>query len=356
MRKEVFVNLKEKAYNIIIEKGLVDKAADEIKKVFKGERIFIITDDNVAPFYLEKLTDNLSENYSVSSEILENGEKTKSIRSLERLYDRLIDEGITRKDLIITLGGGVIGDLGGFAASTYLRGVDFVQIPTTLLSQVDSSVGGKVAVTIKKGKNLVGNFYQPKLVLIDPEVLETLDYRTLKDGFMEVIKYGLIFDADFFEFLSKLDTREKIMENIEEIVYRCCDFKRMIVEVDEKDTGERMKLNFGHTLAHGIEAYYNYMRYTHGEAVGIGMYEITKLSEEKGLTKKGTADRIKRVLESLDMTYDINAAVNPDILVHVASDKKSEGKLINLILLEKAGSCFIYKTGSDFFTDNQKRD
>ena len=349
MRRKLHVNLGENSYDILIEKGLLKKASEEISEVFKGSRVFVITDDKVAPHYLEALEKELEKRYEVSHIILENGEKTKAISSLEPIYSALIDFGLTRKDLIITLGGGVIGDLGGFVASTFLRGVDFIQVPTTLLSQVDSSVGGKVAVNLKKGKNLVGSFYQPRLVLIDPDVLDTLDYRTLKDGFMEVVKYGCIFDADFFEMLEGLSTREAIMDRIEEIVYRCCDFKRIVVEEDERDTGERMKLNFGHTLAHGIEAFYRYEKYTHGEAVGIGMHEITKLSERKGLTKPGCADRIRRIMENLDMDFDIGAAENEEILSHVKSDKKMEGSTLNVILLEDIGKCFIYRTDTDFF-------
>lgn len=352
MAKSIHVNLGEKSYDIVIKENILNSLSDEIKKVYDGDKLFIITDDIVAKFYLDSVVKNLkSANFKVDYIILPNGEKTKSISSLEPIYNALLDFKMTRKDMIITLGGGVIGDLGGFIASTFLRGIDFIQIPTTLLSQVDSSVGGKVAIDLKKGKNLVGSFHQPKKVIIDTNVLQTLSTRNIKDGLAEVIKYGLIFDKDFFEFLLKLKTREDILENIEHIVYTSCNLKRIIVEEDEKDTSERMKLNFGHTLAHGIEAYYNYEKYTHGEAVGIGMYEITKHSEKLGLTPKGVSEKIKDILSNFDMEYDINAISNEQILSHISSDKKNEGKVLNVILLSEIGKCYIHKTNIDFFKE-----
>lgn len=352
MSKKLHVNLLDKSYDIIIKKGLLSEISEEIKNIYSGKKLFIITDDIVAKFYLKKVVSNLSENgFLVDYIILPNGESAKSLSSLEPIYNKLIDFKMTRKDMIITLGGGVIGDLGGFVASTFLRGINFIQVPTTLLSQVDSSVGGKVAIDLKKGKNLVGSFHQPKLVLIDTDVLNTLETRTIKDGFMEVLKYGLIFDKEFFDFLYNLKTREDILNNIEHIVYTSCDHKRRVVEEDERDTGERMKLNFGHTLAHGIEAYYNYEKYTHGEAVGIGMYEITKLSEEKGLTKNGTSEKIKDLLLDLNMEYNINAVNNNEILSHISADKKNEGNVLNVILLNDIGNCYIHKTNIDFFKD-----
>lgn len=352
MSKTLHVNLGKNSYDIIIEKGLINRASEEIKKVYKGNKIFIITDDIVAGLYLDKVIENLKEfGFSVDYIIMKNGESSKSLSSLEEIYNALIDFKVTRKDMIVTLGGGVIGDLGGFVASTFLRGVDFIQIPTTLLAQVDSSVGGKVAIDLKRGKNLVGSFYQPKLVLIDTDVLNSLDERTVRDGLAEVIKYGLIFDKDFFDFLYSLDGIYDIFDNIEDIVYTCCNHKRMIVEEDEKDTGERMKLNFGHTLAHGIEAYYNYKKYTHGEAVAIGMYEITSYAEKKGLTPKGISEKIKEILLKFHMEYDIDAISNDDILSHVSADKKNEGSVLNLILLKDIGKCYIYKTNTEFFKE-----
>ena len=290
---ELIVDLKERSYPIIIEKGLIDKISEKVKNVYKGKKIFILTDENVNKYYGKKVVSALSEYFDVKLVSLKAGEETKNFNTLPMVYNELLDFNLTRSDLIITLGGGVIGDLGGFVASSYLRGIDFIQVPTSLLAQVDSSVGGKVAVDLERGKNLVGSFYHPKAVLIDPEVLNTLDNRFFIDGMAEVIKYGCIKDKMFFEFLYEMENNSDVIDNMERVIHKCCDIKRIVVESDEKDKGERMLLNFGHTLGHAIEQYYNYTKYTHGEAVAIGMYEITKISEAKGLTVKGTAERIK---------------------------------------------------------------
>ncbi|EKY26424.1 putative 3-dehydroquinate synthase [Clostridium celatum DSM 1785] len=263
------------------------------------------------------------------------------------VYNELLDFNLTRSDLIITLGGGVIGDLGGFVASSYLRGIDFIQVPTSLL-EVDSSVGGKVAVDLERGKNLVGSFYHPKAVLIDPEVLNTLDNRFFIDGMAEVIKYGCIKDKMFFEFLYEMENNSDVIDNMERVIHKCCDIKRIVVESDEKDKGERMLLNFGHTLGHAIEQYYNYTKYTHGEAVAIGMYEITKISEAKGLTVKGTAERIKEILIKYNLPYKMDVNIE-EILDTINLDKKKLGKSLNLIILKEIGNSEIYKTTTEFF-------
>ena len=204
---------------------------------------------------------------------------------------------LTRSDLVIALGGGVIGDLAGFAAASYLRGVKLIQIPTSLLAQVDSSVGGKVAVDLPQGKNLVGAFYHPKMVLIDPDVLDTLPQHFINDGMGEVIKYGCIKDAELFNSLCSHSSFEDLKADLTDVITRCVDIKREVVEADQFDKGERMLLNFGHTLAHTIEQHYNYERESHGEAVGIGMYQITKIAEEKGLTAPRCAEKIKKALD-----------------------------------------------------------
>ena len=235
MKRNLFVDLKENSYNILIEKGLLSKLGEELKKIYFGEKIFIITDENVDKYYGDKVKDELDKaGYKTRKMVLTPGEETKSFSTLPSIYNELLDFKLTRKELIITLGGGVIGDLGGFAASTFLRGISFVQIPTSLLAQVDSSVGGKGAVDLEKGKNLVGSFYQPKAVFIDPDVLNTLPEKFYKDGMAEVIKYGCIKDRDFFYMLKSLKSREEVMNNIEDILYKCCYIKKSVVEIDEK--------------------------------------------------------------------------------------------------------------------------
>ncbi|MCE9654995.1 3-dehydroquinate synthase [Clostridium celatum] len=345
---ELIVDLKERSYPIIIEKGLIDKISEKVKNVYKGKKIFILTDENVNKYYGKKVVSALSEYFDVKLVSLKAGEETKNFNTLPMVYNELLDFNLTRSDLIITLGGGVIGDLGGFVASSYLRGIDFIQVPTSLLAQVDSSVGGKVAVDLERGKNLVGSFYHPKAVLIDPEVLNTLDNRFFIDGMAEVIKYGCIKDKMFFEFLYEMENNSDVIDNMERVIHKCCDIKRIVVESDEKDKGERMLLNFGHTLGHAIEQYYNYTKYTHGEAVAIGMYEITKISEAKGLTVKGTAERIKEILIKYNLPYKMDVNIE-EILDTINLDKKKLGKSLNLIILKEIGNSEIYKTTTEFF-------
>ena len=350
MKKNLFVDLKENSYNILIEKGLLNKLGEELKNIYFGEKIFIITDENVDKYYGSKVKDELDKiGYKTRKMVLAPGEKTKSFSTLPSIYNELLDFKLTRKELIITLGGGVIGDLGGFVASTFLRGVSFIQIPTSLLAQVDSSVGGKVAVDLEKGKNLVGSFYQPKAVFIDPDVLNTLPEKFYKDGMAEVIKYGCIKDRDFFYMLKSLKSREEVMNNIEDILYKCCYIKKSVVERDEKDLGERMLLNFGHTLGHAIEKYYNFTGYSHGEAVAIGMYNISLKSEDEGITEKGVAEEIKEILINYDLPYKVDIKDNNKIIYNISLDKKNIGNVLKVILLKSIGESIIYDTTSDFF-------
>ena len=346
---ELKVDLKDRSYQIIIEKGLINRVSEEISRVYKGKKIFIITDDNVNKYYGGKISEELKKNgFEVNLLSLKPGEETKNFNTLPIVYNELLDFNLTRSDLIIALGGGVIGDLAGFVASTYLRGIDFVQIPTSLLAQVDSSVGGKVAVDLDRGKNLVGSFYHPKCVLIDPEVLNTLDNRFFIDGMAEVIKYGCIKDKQFFDYLEKMENKKQLINNMELVIHKCCDIKRQVVENDEKDRGERMLLNFGHTLGHAIEQYYNYTKYSHGEGVAIGMYVISKISEEKGLTKKGTSQRIKDILVKYNLPYELDVNIE-ETLEAINLDKKKLGNDLNVIILKEIGSSEIYKTTAEFF-------
>ncbi|MBE6063756.1 MAG: 3-dehydroquinate synthase [Clostridium butyricum] len=348
--EKLIVDLGERSYPIIIEKGLLDKINIEIEKVFNGGKIFVLSDKNVAAYYGERVVKCLEKaGYEVKLMVLEPGEETKSINTLPLIYNELLDFKLTRSDLIITLGGGVIGDIGGFAASTFLRGVSFVQIPTSILAQVDSSVGGKVAVDLDRGKNLVGSFYHPKLVLIDPKVLYTLDERFYRDGMAEVIKYGCIKDREFFYFLKGLKNKEEVMNNIEKVIHKCCYIKKGVVEKDERDTGERMLLNFGHTLGHAIEAYYDFKKFSHGEAVAIGMYEISRISEKRGITKEGTADTIKEILIQYGLPYQVEINEKSVILDTISLDKKNIDNVLKVVLLKSIGKSFLEKTNVEFF-------
>jgi 3-dehydroquinate synthase len=345
------VNLGENSYPIYIENGALNKLPDLIKTNIKTDKIAIISDENVYGIYGENIKSSLEKcGYQVKSIVLSPGEKTKSFNTLPYIYNELLEFKLTRSDLIIALGGGVIGDLAGFVASTFLRGVSFIQVPTSLLAQVDSSVGGKVGVDLEKGKNLVGSFYHPKMVVIDPIVLNTLSDRFLKDGLAEVIKYGCIKDKELFIKLKNMKDLDALKSNIESIIFTCCDIKRKVVEEDEKDKGERMLLNFGHTLGHAIEQYYNYEKYSHGEGVAIGMYEIMKVAARKSLVNSKVSEEIKEILVKYGLPYSLEDENKNQLIEVIKLDKKFLNDSLNLILLKDIGESYIYKTTDDFFT------
>lgn len=342
--KKLKINIPGYEYFVHIQDGIIDKIGSMIKDIFKGKRICIITDGNVDKFYGSTVENSLKgEGFEVYKIVVEPGEKSKSFETLMGLYDKLIDFKITRSDLIVALGGGVVGDLSGFCAATYLRGIHFVQIPTSLLAQIDSSIGGKVAVDLPRGKNLVGSFYHPKAVFIDPNVLRTLDRRYLNDGMGELIKYSLIRDREMFKRLMEIEDYEELYRSFDSLIYRCCDIKRDIVERDEHDNGERMILNFGHTIGHSIEKLKGYSGISHGEAVAEGMYEITKSSERNGLTKEGTAEKIKVLLNKYGLQAESCLPINEELIESMAVDKKNRGNNINLILIKDIGESFIHK-------------
>lgn len=349
---KMVVDLKEHRYPIYIERGILNRVTERILEVYQGKKIVIISDDSVYSYYGETLKKHLSTRFECYEVVISHGEASKSIHTLPELYSKLLQAKISRTDLIIALGGGVVGDLAGFVAATYLRGVKFVQIPTSILAQVDSSVGGKVAVDLPEGKNLVGAFYQPQMVIIDPDVLDTLPERYIIDGMGEVIKYGCIKNAKLFDELEACGSYEKLKNRIADIVYACVDIKRMVVEEDEFDFGERILLNFGHTLAHAIEQYHHYERESHGEAVAIGMYQITKIAEEKGLTKKGSADRIKKVLTSYGLPIEAGIPMC-ELTEAMKLDKKNLNNQLKVVLLHEIGNSYVHATDVDFFI-NQK--
>jgi len=342
--KRLNINLDKNKYDILIENDIINNAGYEISNIYQESNIAVITDENVYKLYGEALKESLVKyDFKINFIIVKPGEASKCMDTLKSVYTSLAGYGITRGDLIIALGGGVVGDLAGFAASTYLRGIDYVQIPTTLLAQIDSSIGGKVAVNLEEGKNLIGSFYHPKIVLIDPSALNSLPDKFIKDGLGEAVKYGCINDKELFNILNEIKSKKELFENIENIIFKCCNIKKQAVELDEKDKGIRMLLNFGHTLGHAIEKYYNYVDYSHGEAISIGMYNITRKSEELGYTKQGTADEIKNILTNLDINYKLPNVNMETIRNSVNLDKKNISGCINLILLKEIGNAYIEK-------------
>jgi 3-dehydroquinate synthase len=347
---ELKVDLKHHQYSIQIEKGSFNKILSYIEPVYKGQKIMIISDERVYSFYGELIKNQLSLHYEVSIIILPCGEKSKHFKTLETIYEHCIKTKLTRSDLIIALGGGVIGDLAGFIAATYLRGISFIQLPTSLLAQVDSSVGGKVAVDLDLGKNLVGAFHHPDLVVIDSNVLKTLEPKYLHDGMGEVIKYGCIKSLSLFEKLESYQDYVELLKNIDDVIYECINIKKIVVENDEKDFGDRLILNFGHTIAHAIEKFYHYETYSHGEAVGLGMLRITKEAIKKGLSPNGIDQRIENLLLKYQLPIDCEV-LNHQLLEAITIDKKNFDSKLNLIILEKIGKSKIIKTNIDFFKE-----
>lgn len=346
--KQLTVRLPGREYNILIQRGILDDAGARVKAACpKAVRLFVVTDSTVGPLYQDRVRKSLTEaGFRTVFHTVPTGEASKSPRELARLWESMMDFGLTRTDAVAALGGGVVGDLAGFAAATILRGVDFVQIPTTLLAQVDSSVGGKVAVDLEHGKNLAGAFWQPRLVLMDPQVLGTLGDRTFADGMAEVIKYGCILDAEFYTFLEQRPSRGEIMADIEHVLYTCCDLKRGVVTQDERDTGLRMLLNFGHTLGHAYELAGRYETWTHGQAVAAGMVKAAQLGTALGITPAGTAERIGALLGCFGLPLSIPCA-HRDYAAAVGLDKKGAGDCISLILLERLGRAVPHPMGKN---------
>jgi 3-dehydroquinate synthase len=346
MQNKVSVSLSDRSYEILIGENAIQNLP-QFLAARKYSKIFIITDRNVADLHLDKLQELVPNAEKI---ILDAGEQTKSFAALEKTCEEILAKGIDRKSLIIAFGGGVIGDLSGFIASILLRGIDFIQVPTTLLSCVDSSVGGKTAVNSKSGKNLIGSFYQPKLVICDLNFLKTLDGREMKSGYAEVVKYGLITDMNFFEFLEK--NYHKIFEHdaeiIAQIIKRSCEIKAEIVGRDEKESGERALLNFGHTFGHIFETETNYSNEVlHGEAVALGMVMAAKMSQEFGFISQDDFLRILSHFQHCDLTVSprqVRENWNEENLTkHLFKDKKHEDKKLTFILLRKLGAASVEK-------------
>lgn len=324
--------------DIHIETGLLASAGEVISEVFSPSRVHIVTDATVAPLYLQSLAGQFA--LPVSHTIVPSGEEHKRLATIETIYRDLLENGMTRKDLVIALGGGVVGDMTGFAAATFLRGISLCQIPTTLLAQVDSSVGGKTGVDLPEGKNLVGAFYQPRLVLIDPAVLSTLPDAVFADGMAEVVKYGYIANKTILDMVSESDYKQKI----EPIIAECVKIKRDIVAIDERDTGLRMILNFGHTIGHAAEKLANYTALTHGQAVAIGMVAATRLAAKRG--EPDLSQPLIALLHRLglptDLTHDREAVYRA-----LLSDKKKFGAVVNFIFVREPGRAEITPLDAD---------
>jgi len=344
---KIKLDLGERSYDILVGKNSIKYLADFLEKN-NYSKIFLLADENAIKHHGSSVDKVLGDYQKI---IIPSGEAVKSFHFLEKICEEILHKGIDRKSLIIAFGGGVVGDFAGFIASILLRGIDFVQIPTTLLSMVDSSVGGKVAINSKFGKNLIGSFYQPKLVICDLNFLSSLPSRQIKSGYGEIIKYGLIFDYDFFEYLEK--NYQQIF-NLDEdalklAITRSCEIKAEIVGRDEKESNERALLNFGHTFGHVFEVETNYSgELFHGEAVALGIVMAAKMSFNLGMILENDFWRIKDHLDNCGFVTDykmIRGNWNYDnLILHLYKDKKNEHRNLTFILLQEIGRAVIKKS------------
>jgi len=339
---KVDVALAERSYSIHIGSGLLAKL-DELCRPFVAERhVVIISDSRVAPLYLAKVESALKPSaLRVDSIVVDEGEKSKSISQCDQLWQQMIELPSDRKSVVVALGGGVVGDLAGFAAAGFARGIDFIQIPTSLLAQVDSSVGGKTGVNLPQAKNMVGAFWQPKTVVIDVDVLDTLDDRNYRAGLAEVIKYGLIMDADLFARIEeKMDSILKRESDIViELIQRCCQCKADVVAEDEKETsGRRAILNYGHTVGHAIEAVCGYGEYLHGEAIAIGMVVEAEMAKSLGMVDEKFCVRQKAIFESAGLPVACPSGKESEMLEAMTRDKKVAAGKLSFILPTELGT------------------
>jgi len=344
--KKVKVPLADRSYDIQVGPGMIDRLGAACRRLDLGRRCAVISDHTVASLYETAIVDSLRKaNFDPVVMRVPPGEKSKSLNVAQSCYDRLARERLERNSFVVALGGGVVGDVAGFVAATYLRGVGFVQVPTTLLAQVDSSVGGKVGVNLRAGKNLVGAFYQPRLVMCDLNTLRTLPERELKAGLAEVIKYGIIADAKLFARLEKDLSKLLSLDppTLAAVVARCCEIKAEVVGQDEKEGGHRAILNYGHTIGHAIENSAGYGRYLHGEAISIGQVAASYLSEWLRGFPRSEAERVRHLLAAtgLPVEMSLSAARREKLLAAMKLDKKVSGGQVRFVLADALGQAVI---------------
>ncbi|MGI6685053.1 MAG: 3-dehydroquinate synthase [Bacillota bacterium] len=342
--RQVKVPLGERSYQIDIGSGNLSRIALRIRDLGLKGKFLIVTNTKVEPLYGELISEALKEEgFSVHKIVLPDGENYKNLDSAVRIYDQAIAAGLDRYSCIIALGGGVVGDLAGFAAATYMRGINFIQVPTTLLAQVDASVGGKVAVNHSKGKNIIGAFYQPKLVLIDVATLNTLPPGEIRSGLAEVIKYGIISDQNLFSDLEEHLFHSLMAESRYwmDIVEKSCRIKAQVVSRDEMEQDYRAILNFGHTIGHGLEGATSYQNFRHGEAVAIGMVGAAYIAREMGLISLPEVERIKNLISKTGLPISFSGIKWDELWLNMQRDKKAQDGNIKFILPTSIGSVII---------------
>ncbi|HEU0265303.1 MAG TPA: 3-dehydroquinate synthase [Geobacterales bacterium] len=332
------VGLNERSYEIIIGQGLLSSVGDSCQGLGLGSTVAVVTNATVGGYYFDTVSSSLTAaGFRVLRIDIGDGERFKNLDTLQQVYGELIKGRLDRRSFILPLGGGVVGDLAGFAAATYLRGVDFVQLPTTLLAQVDSSVGGKTGVNHSLGKNLIGAFYQPRLVLIDVATLATLPQREYLAGLAEVVKYGAVLDGDFFSLLegSVAQLLARDSATLTRVIRRCCELKAQVVALDERESGPRAVLNYGHTLGHAVETLTSYERYLHGEAVAIGMVQAARISRAFGYATDRDAQRIIALIAALGLPLELPGVSTEDLVAALMRDKK----------VQDGGLTFVFNRG-----------
>lgn len=349
MTKQVLVELGKRSYPIEIGQNLLS-SSEHLARYLQHKNVLIVTNETIAPLYLQQVEAMLSDFACVTPVILPDGEQFKTLEQMNAIFTSLLEQNLGRDTVLIALGGGVIGDMTGFAAASYQRGIDFIQIPTTLLSQVDSSVGGKTAVNHALGKNMIGAFYQPKCVLIDTNCLRTLPKREFAAGMAEVIKYGVIWDAAFFQWLeSNVEALKALDTNaLEYAISRCCEIKAEVVEKDETEQAVRALLNLGHTFGHAIEAEMGYGVWLHGEAVSAGTVLAAITSNKLGLVDESIVCRITALLAAFNLPTSAPNTMNfEQFIKHMRRDKKVLKGQVRLILPEAIGQAGIYSDVTD---------
>ena len=342
---KIRIELGERGYDIHVGTGLLDKAGDLIAGVCKGKAAAVITNRRIGELYADRLVESLSK-AGITPQVITipAGERYKSLNTVRRVYEQVLDHRIDRAGMVIGLGGGVVGDIAGFVAASYLRGVEFVQVPTSLLAQVDASVGGKTGVNLARGKNLVGAFYQPKLVVIDVSVLQTLPRREFRSGLAEVIKHGIIRDGQYFGFLEKnLGAIERLDPTVlEHTIARSCEIKADVVRRDERESGLRRILNYGHTVGHAVESLMAYRSCRHGEAVAMGMVTAALVAREMGSADADLVDRIVGILRAAELPYKLPETLSHrKIVAAMGLDKKVAHGRLHTVLVRSIGSAFV---------------
>ena len=345
--EKIRVELGERSYDVCMGSDILDGLGDNLKIFGLSPKICLVSNPTVFPLYGERVSDSVKKaGFNLLTVIVPDGEGYKDLLRVQHIYNELLKYKLDRSSALIALGGGVIGDITGFAASTYMRGISYIQVPTTMLAHVDSSVGGKTGVNHKLGKNMIGTFWQPRLVWIDIETLKTLPGKELIAGLAEVIKYGVIWDKELFGFLD--DKRDKILnldrKAVMHIIKRSCEIKAEVVSKDEKEAGLRSILNYGHTIGHAIETVTRYKKFLHGEAVAIGMFFEAMLAHKLNFINKDKVLRIKRLIDSYGLPSEMPADIDADsLLSSMQLDKKAVAGELKFILPEKIGSVRIHK-------------